>query len=209
MKKKWIVTLSVCSVLIGCSLLGSLMSNVEQPTYQVESSLDSFEIRRYAPMILAEVTLDGSREESISAGFRLLADYIFGNNVVEQRIAMTAPVEQKRSKKIAMTAPVQQQEANGTWTVSFVMPAQYSMKTLPKPIDKRVLLREVSAKRYVAITFSGTSSEANIKEHEKRLQAYVDANQLSSVGSPKYAFYNPPWTLPFLRRNEILIELEN
>ena len=185
------------------------MSNVEQPTYQVESSLDSFEIRRYAPMILAEVTLDGSREESISAGFRLLADYIFGNNVVEQRIAMTAPVEQKRSKKIAMTAPVQQQEANGTWTVSFVMPAQYSMKTLPKPIDKRVLLREVSAKRYVAITFSGTSSEANIKEHEKRLQAYVDANQLSSVGSPKYAFYNPPWTLPFLRRNEILIELEN
>lgn len=183
------------------------MSNVEQPNYEIESSLDSYEIRRYDPMIVAEVSLNGSREESISTGFRLLADYIFGNNIVEERIAMTAPVQQERSEKIAMTAPVQQQEVDGAWNVRFVMPSQYSMETLPKPRNQRVALRQIPSKRYVVITFSGTNSDANIKKNEQRLKAYIEANALQTVGSPKYAFYNPPWTLPFLRRNEILIEL--
>ena len=160
-------------------------------------------------MILAEVTLEGSRKESISAGFRLLADYIFGNNLVEERIAMTAPVQQERSQQIAMTAPVQQQEVDGAWKVHFVMPSQYSLETLPKPRDKRVSLIQIPTKRYIVITFSGTSSDANINEHEQRLKAFIQANKLLTVGSPKYAFYNPPWTLPFLRRNEILIELGN
>lgn len=207
MKKKWILIISVCTVLVGCVLLGPLMSNVEQPNYEIESSLDSYEIRRYDPMIVAEVSLNGSREESISAGFRLLADYIFGNNIVEERIAMTAPVQQERSEKIAMTAPVQQQEVDGAWNVRFIMPSQYSMETLPKPRNQRVALRQIPSKRYVVITFSGTNSDANIKKNEQRLKAYIEANALQTVGSPKYAFYNPPWTLPFLRRNEILIEL--
>lgn len=207
MKKKWILIISVCTVLVGCVLLGPLMSNVEQPNYEIESSLDSYEIRRYDPMIVAEVSLNGSREESISTGFRLLADYIFGNNIVEERIAMTAPVQQERSEKIAMTAPVQQQEVDGAWNVRFVMPSQYSMETLPKPRNQRVALRQIPSKRYVVITFSGTNSDANIKKNEQRLKAYIEANALQTVGSPKYAFYNPPWTLPFLRRNEILIEL--
>ena len=209
MKKKWIGVFFVCTVLIGCTLLGPLMSNVEQPIYEVESSQESCEIRRYAPMILAEVTLEGSRQESISAGFRLLADYIFGNNLVDERIAMTAPVQQERSQQIAMTAPVQQQEVDGAWKVHFVMPSQYSLETLPKPRDKRVSLIQIPTKRYIVITFSGTSSDANINEHEQRLKAFIQANKLLTVGSPKYAFYNPPWTLPFLRRNEILIELGN
>lgn len=195
MKKKWIVILSVCAVLVGCALLGPLMSNVEQPGYEVESSLDSFEIRRYAPMIVAEVTLDGSREASISGGFRLLADYIFGNNIVEERIAMTAPV--------------QQQSVGGAWKVCFVMPSQYSMGTLPKPRNRRVALRQVPTKRYVVITFSGTNSDANMNKNEQRLKAYIEANKFQTVGTPKYAFYNPPWTLPFMRRNEIMIELRD
>ena len=185
------------------------MSNVEQPNYDVlSSSTDDIEIRQYAPMVIAEVEVRGAREEAISDGFRLLADYIFGNNTTQQDIAMTAPVQQQANKKIAMTAPVQQQSSGDRWKVSFVMPAEYSLATLPEPNNEQVKLKQIPAKDFIAIQFSGTNSKQNITKHERQLLQYIERNNIQTLGSPKYAFYNPPWTLPFMRRNEVMIEIE-
>lgn len=193
--------------LVGCSGLGAVVSGVEKPEYRVVKASNMIEIRQYAPMIIAEVQVAGEREEAISDGFRLLADYIFGNNQVQQKIAMTAPVNQQQSEKIAMTAPVQQQFDNDRWKVSFVMPSEYSLESLPKPNNSAVDIIEVPAKRYIAIEFSGRSSRSNITENQETLDAYIRENQIQTQGQPIYAFYNPPWTPPFMRRNEILIEI--
>ena len=184
------------------------MSDVEQPAYTVVSSQDDIEIRRYAPMIVAEVQVNGERGDATGKGFRLLADYIFGNNTVRRDIAMTAPVQQQgQFQKIAMTAPVQQQASDRFWTISFVMPSEYTMQTLPKPNNDKVKIRNVPAKRYIAIRFSGRNTDSNVREHEAKLMAYIAQNNIKVSGSAKYAFYNPPWTLPFLRRNEVMFEI--
>jgi hypothetical protein len=209
MRERWIMfaAIIVGIVVIGAVLVGPIMSNVETPNYQVVKSQGAIEIRHYDPMIIAEVQIEGERKDAIGDGFRLLADYIFGNNKVKQGIAMTAPVQQE-SSTIAMTAPVQQQSTDGSWRVSFVMPSEYSMETLPKPVNDRVTLKEIPAKQFVVITFSGMNSDENVKGHEEQLMKYVKANNLSVTGAPKYAFYNPPWTLPLMRRNEVMVEIE-
>ncbi len=198
----------IAIILVGGMLAGPIMSNVEQPSYEVIAAQGPIEIRRYDPLIIAEVKVKGAREESISEGFRLLADYIFGNNTVQQNIAMTAPVQQQANEKIAMTAPVQQQYSQDMWKVSFVMPSEYTMEALPKPNDSRVTLIKIPAKKYAVITFSGTNSNENIAAHETQLMAHISKTQIQPLGTPQYAFYNPPWTLPFMRRNEVMIEIK-
>ncbi len=208
MKKKWtMITSIIALILIVGVLAGPVMSDVEKPDYKVIQSEQNIEIRHYEPMIIAEVEVDGKREDAIGDGFRLLADYIFGNNTVQQVISMTAPVQQKENQKIAMTAPVQQQSTGKSWRMSFVMPSKYSMDSLPVPNNNRVRLKEILTKKFVVIEFSGTNSNENVIEHENQLMNYIEANQIKINGSPNYAFYNPPWSLPFLRRNEVMIEI--
>ena len=201
------ITSIIALILIVGVLAGPVMSDVEKPDYKVFQSEQNIEIRQYEPMIIAEVEVDGKREDAIGDGFRLLADYIFGNNTVQQVISMTAPVQQKENQKIAMTAPVQQQSMGKSWRMSFVMPSKYSMDSLPVPNNNRVRLKEILTKKFVVIEFSGTNSSENVTEHENQLMNYIEANQIKIIGSPKYAFYNAPWTLPFLRRNEVMIEI--
>ena len=209
MKKKWtMITSIIALILIVGVLAGPVMSDVESPDYKVVQSENNIEIREYGPMIIAEVEVDGKREDAIRNGFRLLADYIFGNNTVQQDITMTNPVQQQESQKIAMTAPVQQQSDGKSWLMSFVMPSKYSMDSLPEPNNDRVHLKEILDTKFVVINFSGTNSNENIAEHEEHLLNYIEANKLKISGSPKYAFYNPPWTLPFMRRNEVMIEID-
>ena len=181
-------------VLIGAVAVGPIMSNVKTPNYQVIKSEGNIQIRQYDPMIIAEVQMSGEREDAIGDGFRILADYIFGNNMAKQ--------------DIAMTAPVQQQSAGDAWQISFVMPSEYSMDTLPKPLNDRVTLKKIPVKQFVVIKFSGRNSDKNVKENEKNLMKYIQSKNLSVTGSPKYAFYNPPWTLPIMRRNEVMIEIQ-
>ena len=203
------ITSIIALVLIVGVLAGPVMSNVEKPDYKVVKSEQNIEIRQYKPMIIAEVEIDGKREDAIQDGFRLLADYIFGNNMVEKVISMNAPVQQKENNKIAMTAPVQQQLIGKLWKISFVMPSKYSMNSLPVPNNNRVRLKEILAKKFVVIEFSGTNSNDNVNEHENQLMNYIEGNQIKIIDSPKYAFYNAPWTLPFLRRNEVMIEIKD
>lgn len=209
MKKSWIIIVAIIGiVLVGIVAVGPIMSDVETPVYEVVKSQGDIEIRQYDPMIIAEVQMSGKREDAIGEGFRFLADYIFGNNIINKNIKMTAPVLQQESTKIAMTAPVQQQSRGDYWHISFVMPSEYTIDTLPKPVNEIITLKEILAKTLAVITFSGTNSDENVKVHEKILLEYVSANHLTVIGTPKYAFYNPPWTLPHMRRNEVMIEIE-
>ncbi len=200
------------AIFVILSLVAALTPTViamaaDEPAFTVELTDGDFEIRRYDPLLAAEVTVTGERSAAISQGFRLLADFIFGNNTSKTKIEMTAPVTQKPSEKIAMTVPVTQQAAGNEWKVRFIMPAEYTAATLPAPNDQRVRIIAEPAKRFAVIRFSGWSSEANLSEHRTLLEAWVKAKALPAAGPPVAAFYNPPWSLPFLRRNEYLIEL--
>lgn len=195
------------SILVGCAMVGPIMSDVEKPKYQATALTNEIELRSYDPMLVAMVQMSGSRKDAISEGFRVLADYIFGNNTLEQNISMTAPVEQQAGQKISMTAPVQQQQRSNSWMISFVMPKQFTLPTIPKPNNEMVKINEVPAQRFITIRFSGSNSDDNIRKNESALFNYIAQNKINVTGEPKYAFYNPPWTLPFMRRNEIMVQL--
>ena len=202
----WIVGIAAV-LLAGAALWGPVVSNVEHPKYKVSERSGNIEIRDYAPMIVAEAEVKGERREAISEGFRIIADYIFGNNTAAQKVPMTAPVTQQGSEKIAMTAPVTQQGDGNTWRVRFVMPSKYTMETLPKPNNPAIELKEIPAKRFAVIRFSGMAGEESLKRHNKELDDFLRAKRFTPLSPPIYAFYDPPWTLPFLRRNEVLIEI--
>jgi effector-binding domain-containing protein len=192
--KKFILWAVIILVAVGATLWGPIVSNVEQAKYTVSEAQGDMEIRRYAPMIVAETEVSGAREEAINQGFRRIADYIFGNN---------APAQ-----KVAMTAPVTQQGTGNAWKVRFVMPSSYTMESLPKPNRSEVKLHEMPARSYAVIRFSGLAGEKSLKEHTTRLQAFIRDKKMVEAAAPTYAFYNPPWTLPFLRRNEVMIDLK-
>jgi hypothetical protein len=158
-------------------------------------------------MVIAEVEVSGERKLAINEGFKLLADYIFGNNTSNHKMDMTAPVTNEISEKMSMTAPVMQEQQIDNWKVRFVMPKKYSFGTLPKPNSKEVILISVPAKRFAVIRFSGLANDESIKQHTEDLKAYILAENLKPVGGAVLAFYNPPWTIPFLRRNEVMIEI--
>jgi len=197
----------IAGVVIGAASVGPVMSDVEEAKYDVYHSYGKIEVRDYAAMIIAETEVTGEREEAIELGFRQIADYIFGNNTASGKVAMTAPVVQKRNEKIAMTAPVIQKGAESGWKVSFVMPASYNINSLPRPNNKKVKLIEIEPKRFAVIRFSGFASEESLAEKEGELFSFIEDNKFRPVGVTTYAFYNPPWTLPFLRRNEVMIEI--
>ena len=194
-------------ILTGILMIGSVVSDVETPSYRVVQSQKDIEIRHYDPMIVANVKVAGDRESSLRKGFQLLADYIFGNNTILQDIAMTASVQQQIYKKISMTAPVQQQAMDASWEVSFVMPSDHNMVTLPRPNNDSIVLEEIPSEKFAVIIFSGTSSSENIEKYEKKLMSYLTRNNIEVIGTPKYAFYNPPWTLPQVRRNEVMMKI--
>ncbi len=195
-------------VIVAASLAGPVMSAVEKPNYKVVDRLDKVELRDYPPMIVAEVEVSGERKAAINQGFRRIANYIFGDNSPQQKIEMTAPVTQQASgEKIAMTAPVMQEANAGLWKVRFIMPASYRLETLPAPNDKSVKLIALPAQRYAAVTYSGLANEDSIAAERRLLFQTLAKHGVATEGEAILAFYNPPWTLPFLRRNEILVKL--
>ena len=183
---------------------------VETPPYKAVLRDGDFELRDYPALVVAEVTVDGDQKEAASKGFRLLAGYIFGANKKRQSIAMTAPVAQQAvSEKIAMTAPVAQtQGAAGTWVVRFTMPSSWSLQTLPVPDDSRVKLRNTEPARFAVLRFSGLAQPNDVQTKFNELLGLVKSHDLHAIGSVSLAQYNPPWTLWFMRRNEVMVEVE-
>ena len=185
----------------------------EEPKYSVLEKEVPFELRSYEPMILAEVQVEGDLDEASSQGFRLIAAYIFGQNQASQKMAMTAPVtideQSVKNEKIAMTVPVGIESNAGKCTVSFVMPAQYTMETLPKPLNPVVKLRQIPATKKAVIVFSGFYNSQKVAEKTLELEAWMKAQNLQAIGSPQFARYNPPWSLPFMRRNEVMLNVRD
>ena len=187
----------------------------EHAHYQVDSEHEGFEVRRYAPRVVAEVSVEGlDPDRASSDGFRILAGYIFGGNLPGESIAMTTPVDRRASgegERIAMTTPVDRRQASNAadrWTVSFTMPSKYTLADLPQPNDARVELRELDARRYAAVRFRGSPSEDEVRERSEELRRAADKAGLELADEPfSYARYDPPWTPSFLRRNEILLPL--
>ncbi|MCF8192893.1 MAG: heme-binding protein [Candidatus Methylopumilus sp.] len=202
------VLLSFITLLLSA---GKAMAT-EEPKYSLIEKDGAFEVRAYDSKLIAEVVLEGEMSDATSAGFRLLADYIFGNNTApsgrSEKISMTTPVTvEPRSEKIAMTAPVAIQSEQKGWRVWFVMPSQFSLATLPKPNNPLVLIKPIAAKRYAVVRFSGWVDDEKMQAKVKELSAWLAVKKLTSKGQPELARYNPPWTLPFLRRNEVMLEI--
>jgi effector-binding domain-containing protein len=194
---------------IGLAVGRDALAKYEEPNYQVLRNSQDIEIRNYPPVIAAEVEVEGTRQKAANQAFRILAGYIFGKNVSRDKIAMTVPVtESKSSEKIAMTVPVTSVNAEGKMTMRFYMPSKYSLEALPEPVDKRIKFAKLPAVCYAVIKFSGFAEEDNIALHEAKLRKYIEHEGFTLKGEAVRAFYNPPWTLPFMRRNEVWLPIE-
>ncbi|KZE98956.1 SOUL family heme-binding protein [Rhodococcus sp. EPR-147] len=196
---------------VGESVLSvvGIRVGTEEPPHTSRRLTDAVEIRRYSPRIAAQTTVDADEDEARQEGFRRLAGYIFGGNGGKQRVAMTAPVSQSPagSKKIAMTAPVSSTPGSDGWVVRFFMPAEWTMDTLPTPDDDRVTLVEVPAETVAVLRFSGGRSRDDVEPQMAALTEALRAHGIEMLGEPMTWFYDPPWTLPPLRRNEVVVAI--
>jgi hypothetical protein len=190
------------------ALSGGVAMAAEEPKFRVTMEDGAFEVRDYPGLVAAEVDVGGSRDEASNAGFRLLARYIFGGNTRKESIAMTAPVVQApASQNLAMTAPVTQTGQSGAWTVRFIMPAGSTLQALPTPNDPKVRLVDLAPQRFAVVRFSGLASVKDVAERTEELRVFMTRKGLTASGPSALARYDPPWTLWFMRRNEVMIPL--
>jgi SOUL heme-binding protein len=189
-----------------------VVRTIEEPQYTVLEKRDGYEIREYAPYILAKTTVTGSYDEATSKGFRIIADYIFGNNVKKESIAMTTPVLESKdvSEKIAMTTPVLETASeNNERTIAFVLPSKYTLETLPTPSNSAVTLTEVPTRKVAALTFTWYASANRMETKKTLLKSYLKRDAITVAGEAETARYNPPLSMPLILRNEILIPIEH
>lgn len=193
---------------------------IEEPEFTLIEQDKPFELRQYAPKIIAHVEVEGSMDEASGRGFRLIADYIFGNNSTSEnadqseKISMTAPVtmvpdnQKSDSEKSSMTAPVSMAQSGYQWQVHFVMPSKYTMETLPKPNNPAVSIQQLTVENYAVIRFSGLTGVTKVDAKTNELLAWMADKSLTPTSEPQLARYNRPWTLPMLRRNEVMIRYQ-
>ncbi len=188
-------------------LASSTAMAIEEPDFRVLERGGAFELREYAPHLIAETSVQADFDRAGNVAFQRLFRYISGDNTAAQKIAMTAPVTQSRPKgeKIAMTAPVTQVASDAGYLVAFVVPAKYTPDTVPQPNDPTVHIREIPAQRVAVWRYSGRWTTANYEQHEAALRRAMDARGLSATGEPILARYNSPFMPSFMRRNEVLI----
>lgn len=202
------------AVLAGALLLGACGifggPSAPEPAYEVLREEPPFEIRAYPALAVASTPMGEGLGEGSGGAFRRLFDYISGANRGERKIAMTAPVLQQpaEGEEIEMTAPVLQQPGTGAWQMLFVLPAELTAETAPAPTEDSVRLATLPARRVAVIRFNGFLGDTNVAEAREQLRAWIEAERLAPAGPAEVAGYNPPWTLPWLRRNEILIPIE-
>lgn len=192
-------------LLIGLFCTGHAMA-IEEPKYEVVQTEGAFEIRKYAPILVAETFVDGDMDEASNKGFRLIADFIFGNNQIADSSA---------SSKIAMTAPVtvepQSSESNmqaaKKWRIHFVMPSQYTLANIPKPKNEAVSLKEIPSKYFLVYTYSWLNTLSRVQTKTDEAIDWANRKGLKVIGAPQLSRYDPPWTPPMFKRNEIMLEV--
>lgn len=212
MKKKIMIplTLILTAFLAWIGFGYFSVRNLEKPNYKILSKEGAFELREYEPFIIAQasVPLNQGYDKALNQGFRVVADYIFGNNLTQDKIAMTTPVvseEKKReplSEKIAMTAPVVSETENSELKVYFVMPKKYTLFTLPQPKNPQLKLSEIPSQKRLVLSFSGWATEKRLERKMEELKAYAKEKKLT-LNKLEVAQYNPPLTPPFMRHNEV------
>jgi hypothetical protein len=171
---------------------------IEEPRYTVLVSDPPFEVRRYAAFTVAQTQISGDFDAASRNGFRRIASYIFGDNV---------QTEVGAQRKISMTAPVTVAPESEGWRVHFVMPSAESMQTLPQPLNPQIQLRSVAEHEVASVRFGGFTTQASIQEQTERLRAWAKTKNLKLSPTAQVARYDDPFTLPWNRRNEILIDL--
>jgi hypothetical protein len=184
-----------------------VFAKAAEPAFTTIVREGNFEIRDYQSQVVAEVSVRGEMSQAGNRGFNPLAGYIFGGNQPRAKIAMTAPVTRQQGARIAMTAPVTRQAVGSVWKVRFIMPAGSELATMPRPNDPNVRLSEEPARRYAVIKFSGLGSATDFAAKTAELTSTMNARRLVALGNPTFASYDPPWTLPFMRRNEVWLEI--
>jgi hypothetical protein len=178
---------------------------IEEPRFKVLEQDGSYELREYLPYIVAETRVEAGFEDAGSVAFQRLFRYISGNNIAQQKIAMTAPVTQSRGEKISMTAPVSQVADGKAYVVAFTLPSKYTLGTAPQPLDPTVRIRAVPAQLIACWRYSGRWTSVNFSENEALLRERIKSRGLIPGGDAVLARYNPPFTPWFMRRNEVLI----
>jgi len=202
--KRQIVRLFAVAVTL---FYGPNLMAIEEPDYQVDNTYAEFEIRKYGPVLAAQTEVTEDFEDAANKAFRILADYIFGNNSSGTKMDMTAPVTQQ-SEKIAMTAPVNMAKSSGGYVIQFMMPKKYTRESLPLPKDERVKIIEIPERRVAVHSYSGSWSEAKYQRELSEFKGALAAEKIETSGEPVFARFNSPFQLWFLRRNEIWLELK-
>lgn len=207
---------SLKTILLPIILLASLIpfgtaSAYEQASYVVVEKFENFEIRQYESLIIAEVEVTGEFSEVGNKSFRTLFNFISGDNVSSDPASTASPSSEIASEEISMTTPVLQKRTQqpGHYTFSFVMPSEYTLESLPKPISDKITIKEIPNRLIAARRYSGRWTESNYRKNESALMSALQSNQLETTGDPIYARYNAPFSLWFMRRNEVLIELKS
>ncbi len=195
----------------GCSIFGIRTS--EEASYQVLSRYGRIEIREYDELVMVETDVDASYDEAGNIAFKKLFGYISGENVSQSTIAMTAPVISRKEstligEKVAMTSPVIGEQQGQGWRYSFVLPADYTLENAPVPSNPEVKLAVVPRKKVAVIRYSGPWKERAMRKKSEELIEWIRSNGFERLSTPRSAGYDPPWTLPFLRRNEIMIDVK-
>ena len=217
-----IVFLITISALLVLAILWSIFSylferSIEMPKYSTIERKDGYEIREYQPYLIAQIEVAGTYKEASSQGFRILAEYIFGNNTKRDKLSMTAPViESGRDRAhgnavMTMTAPVSEREStDGTFhIIAFVMPSKYSTETLPKPNNPKIKIVAMPKRKMAALRFSWYANGARAEQKKQELLTKLKRDNIVSLSDPKVARYNAPFSAPWLNRNEILVEIRS
>lgn len=210
--------MTIIYILIAVLLIWTIgtyiaVRNIEEPKYRVLSVHDAYEIRQYESYLVAETTVSGTYNEALNEGFRNIANYIFGDNTSADKIAMTAPVlendaPEQEYEKIAMTAPVLEVGDETERIVSFIMPSKYTLETLPKPNKDNVTIREVPARKVAVLKYTWYTNSNRVDKKSEQLLGALANDRYTTIGETTSARYNPPLSIPFLLRNEILVEIE-
>ena len=198
----WSIFIFPCFLLIA---FGCASNRISEAKYSVVEKDGKFELRDYEPQIVAETIVNADFENAGDEAFERLFKFISGNNKPAKKIAMTVPVSQEPAgEKINMTVPVSQKQHRDKWIISFMMPSSYTMETVPLPKDSRITLRRIPARRMGVVRYSGRWTLENYEEYKTELKNWMQSKKLKPAGEVVWARYNPPWTLWFLRRNEVL-----
>ena len=188
----------------------------EQQPYELVQRYAHFELRRYPAHVVAEIQVNATFDRAGNAAFRHLFNYISGSNTASQKLAMTAPViqEVRPSQKLAMTAPVLQSgplpgsDETGDFVVAFVLPAGLTAETAPVPANSDVKVRAIPGSLAAALRFSGRGSGAAFERRNNGLQAALVVAGLTAMGPPRFARFDPPFKPWFMRRNEVVQDVQ-